>query len=72
MNIRPIRKIADLPGDLDELMLHFWECEIISGVMILDLVELNQVGWFTIEQMKQMDIYPATKKLFREYLGEDL
>jgi 8-oxo-dGTP pyrophosphatase MutT (NUDIX family) len=72
LNIQPLRKIADFPGDLDDLMLHFWECEILSGEIEMDVVELNDVGWFTIKQMKEMALYPATIRLFKEFLKEEL
>jgi NADH pyrophosphatase NudC (nudix superfamily) len=72
LNIRPIRKLTETPGDLPELMIHFWECEIIDGNIEMDKIELNDVGWYTPKQMKQMDLYPATVSFFKEYLREDL
>lgn len=70
LTIRPLKKIADIQGDLPELILHFWECELVGGDVEMDTGELNDVGWFTAKQMRDIPIYPATAKLFREYLKE--
>lgn len=72
LQLKPLRKIADLIGDLPELMLHFWECELIGGEMKMDEEELNHVGWFTVAQLKSMALYPTTTRLFREYLHEKI
>jgi 8-oxo-dGTP diphosphatase len=68
LDIKAVKKIADIEGDIPDLMLHFWECEIIGGEMEMDQKELTSIGWYTIEQLENENVYPATRKLIDAYL----
>ncbi len=73
LEIRVLKKIAAIPGDIPDLTLHFWECEIIGKEEIeLKEDELAGAGWFSVGEMKNMNLYPATVRLFREHLHEDI
>lgn len=70
LNVKVIRKIADLEGDIENLMLHFMECEIIDGQIKMDTNELNDVAWVSSKQFDQIRIYPATRKILDKLENE--
>ena len=72
LQIKPIKLIVEIQGDLPDLMLHFIECEIVGGEIEMDKVELNDVKWFSVEKLKDIDLWPATTKFFKEYMKVDL
>ncbi len=69
---RPVHKIASIKGDMDGLILHFWEYELNTHVIELKVNELVHAGWFTVNQMKNLRLYPASLRIFREFLGVDI
>jgi 8-oxo-dGTP pyrophosphatase MutT (NUDIX family) len=70
IEIRPDREIAVTPGDVPDQATHWWTCELIGGVIDPQKDEIAATGFFTLEQMRFMNIRPATKKFFEMFAHE--
>lgn len=68
LEVVPTRKIAKSPGDVENLVAHWWKCEATSLEIKVDEVEIAEVGWFTKKDMESIRLWPATRKLFNEYI----
>lgn len=53
----------DLPGE----WANWWECEIMDGEIKAGS-EIAEYGFFSIEEAKNLKLWPATKKFFEKYL----
>jgi len=68
LQIEPIRKLAETPGDVKDQNTHWWVCNLLSDKMEIDNTEIAEVGWFTREDMKTMQLWPATRDFFEKYV----
>ena len=71
LNIKPVLKIVTSPGDIQDQITHWWQCELLpSGHTepVIDTTELAGADWFTREQLKQLPLWPATASFFNNYL----
>lgn len=71
VEVEAIEKIAEIPGDLDGLTTHWWRCEVKGSGEISIGVDIQDADYFTREQMENMDIWPATKQIFQEFIFTD-
>jgi len=67
LDIKTVRKIAQLPGDVIKAV-GYWECEVLSGDISADEAEIEEHGFFTLDQMENMKIWPSTKEFFDKYI----
>lgn len=67
LEIEPLRKIAETPGDVPNQITYWWFCEA-KGDMQVNKEELIEAGYFTLKEMDSMDMWPANKKFFQEYI----
>ncbi len=67
LEIEPIREIAETPGDVEGQITYWWECRVISGELKKS-EELDNAGWFLREEMRELNIWPATEAFFKEYI----
>lgn len=65
---KPIKKIAKTGGDWPDQITYWWECEVDSFEFKVNDDEVAGAGFFTKDQMEEMDIFPATTKFFEEYI----
>ena len=68
LNVKPINKIATTPGDTENQMTHWWECKLLSDKIKINQEEITEIGWFTKDDMENMQLWPATKVFFEEYI----
>ncbi len=69
VNIKPIKHVTTLPQDIGQDIGHWWTCEIVSGE-IKPNHEVEKYQYFTIEEIKGLKLWPATKKFFDYYYSE--
>lgn len=67
VEVEPIRKIAEVPGDLPEYIISFWLVGVEIDDIRLNDEELQSAGFFTEEQIQELNLWPATRKFFEEY-----
>lgn len=68
LDVIPIKKIATTNGDVSNLVVEWWETEIVDGDLKLQTDEIEDARFFTQDEMKSIPIWPATKKFFEEYI----
>lgn len=64
LEIQPVKQIDQTPGDVPDQTTYWWLCDIIDGEVRINSSEIAEVGFFTREQMAQMNCWPATKSFF--------
>lgn len=65
MEIRIIEKIAETDGDVEDQRTHWWRCEVVSDSMMIDHTEIADAGWFTLKEMNDLNVWPATSHFFQ-------
>lgn len=69
IDIEPIKMITESPGDMPDQITHWWGCKIKTGEpSIIDGDEIDDVGYFTKDEMENLKLWPATKEFFKKYL----
>lgn len=65
--IEPVKQLAvldqDIPGDVG----YWWSCKIIKGEIKTN-EEIENFAFFTAEEIKDLKLWPATKKFFENYI----
>ena len=62
------KKVTEMPSDLPGDTLVWMECKLLSDQITPQESEIADYKWFTVEQIKQLDLWPATDKFFKEYI----
>lgn len=69
IEVEPIEKITESPGDVPNQMTHWWKCSIDNVSFILNKDEIADVRWFSEEEIKNSEkIWPATKNFFKDFI----
>jgi len=68
LDINPIKKIAETPGDVPGQTTYWWTCEARGDIKI-NTEEIAEAGYFTLEEMEKMNIWPANKQIFSKYIN---
>jgi len=67
---KPIEKIAESPSDVKNQITHWWLCEADTSKILVDETEIQDIKWFTKEEILTQDkIWPATKQFFKEHVS---
>lgn len=70
LDVEPIRRIAKTPADIPDQVTYWWECQVKSGdLKIMDPL-VADAKHFTLEQMKDLKICPATERFFNTYISQ--
>lgn len=66
----PIEKIAESPGDVKNQITHWWLCEADTSNISVNETEIQDVKWFTKNEiLNHARIWPATKQFFEEHIS---
>jgi 8-oxo-dGTP pyrophosphatase MutT (NUDIX family) len=67
--IKPTSLIAETKGDNKNQIIQWWQCKSIpyGKKILLDDEELDGCGYFTLKEMENIPLWPATKKFFKKY-----
>ena len=68
ISVIPQKMIAETDSDVKDQTTYWWECEIDSYDFKIDEKEIKDARFFTLEEMKNIDIWPATKSFFEKYI----
>jgi len=68
LEVEPVKKIAETLGDIKDQITHWWVCNLLSNEIKIAEEEIAEVGWFTKEDMKIMQLWPATRNFFEKYI----
>jgi len=69
LNVKPINLLAQWEQDTPGEKAYWWKCKIISG-NIKKNYEILDYKYFSKEEIKNIKIWPATKKFFKKFIWE--
>lgn len=68
MDVTPVEKIAESPGDVPNQVTHWWKCQLLTADFTVDQSEIDEARWFTGEEMKEAKLWPATEAFFESHI----
>ena len=68
LKITNATKIADTQGDVKNQKTSWYICNVENYNFTVDKQELQDAGFFTQQEMKSMNIWPATSDIFKKYI----
>lgn len=66
LDIRVCEQMAVTPGDVPDQETYWYSCEIAGGTLQIRNDELDDARYFTVPELQQLPLWPATKKFFLE------
>lgn len=66
--VAPIKELDVSLGDVANQETHWWLCKMEEGEIQIQEEEIGDAGFFTLEQMKAMPLWPATKQFFNNHI----
>ena len=69
--VTAVEKLVDTDGDIQNQKTSWYLCEFDGYEFTVNEDELQDVGFFTSEQMETMNVWPATRKMFAEYIFKE-
>lgn len=67
LDIKPIKLISECEQDIPGERAVWWEC-LPLGEIINKSSEIAEYGWFSKQETKNMELWPATKKFFEKFI----
>ncbi len=67
LQVKPIKQIARIDQDIAGDVGVWWACDILGG-NIKTNEEIEKVEFFSAEEIRGLDLWPATKKFFEEFV----
>jgi 8-oxo-dGTP pyrophosphatase MutT (NUDIX family) len=64
LTVKPLRKIWTTKADVKTDTISFWLAKIVKGKIKIDKRESSNYGWFTINEIFNLNLYPGTRKFF--------
>jgi len=64
LNVRPIKKLWTTKADTKVDTISFWLVEVLGGNMKMDEKETRNYGWFTLDELLKLRLYPGAKRFF--------
>ncbi len=71
LDIKPVRLIATQKQDVKKEVAEWWECKIIDGKINYKDNTIADHKYFTKEQVKNLKLWPATRKFFEKFIWKD-
>lgn len=68
LEVEPVKEIVETLGDIEGQITFWWLCDLISGDLKIDNSEIADARFFSKEEMQNLNLWPATKKFFDEYV----
>ena len=64
LNVNPKKKLWTTEADTKVKTVSFWLTDFVSGEVVIDSDESSEFGWFTIDEILNLKLYPGTKDFF--------
>jgi 8-oxo-dGTP diphosphatase len=68
IKITNTKKVAETDSDVKNQITHWYLCDTESYDLRIDKDEVKDAGYFTRQQMEKLNVWPATKKFFSDYI----
>lgn len=56
LTVKALKKVAEFDVDEGKARLHWWLVDIIEGKEFLKNDEHSELGWFTVEEMRKLEM----------------
>ena len=66
LNIVPIKKLLTQKADTKVKTVTFWLTDLIDGDIEIDSGEVSSYGWFDINEVLELELYPGTRIFFEK------
>ncbi len=70
LDIKPIKLISEWGQDMPGEKAFWWECEVVGGEIIKSH-EIEEYGYFSKEEVKNLKLWPATRKFFEKFIWNE-
>lgn len=67
LDVKPLEQKAVIPQDIAGDTGYWWICQIVGGTIKTN-AEISEYRYFSLEEIKSLKLWPATKKFFEEYI----
>lgn len=64
LNVDPQKKLWTTEADTKVKTVSFWLTDFVSGEVVIDSDESSEFGWFTVDEILNLKLYPGTKDFF--------
>lgn len=71
LDIKPIEFISTQNQDVNNEVADWWKCKIMGGKIIFNDGTIANYGYFNKEQVKNLKLWPATRKFFEKFIWKD-
>ena len=68
VKLKPIRQIAEWEHDIPGETAVWWEAKIASGQIDPKRDEIEEFGYFSKDEAKNLKLWPATRKFFEKFI----
>lgn len=69
LDVKPIKQIAEIPQDIPGDIGFWWLCKI-NGGEIKTNEEVEEHKFFTSDEIRDLKLWPATRKFFEEFIWD--
>lgn len=67
ISISPVKEVTSFPLDIPGFVGSWWICDISSGEVKVNR-EVEKFGYFSLPEIKKLNLWPATKIFFEKYI----
>jgi 8-oxo-dGTP pyrophosphatase MutT (NUDIX family) len=67
IQVDPTDKLASTDSDIEGQITHWWKCDI-HGEINANTDEIEDYGYYSLDEMEEMNIFPSTRKFFENYV----
>lgn len=64
--VRPIVKLKTSEADYKVKKLHWWLVEYLQGDIVIDLEEISEYGYFLLNEIISLNLFPQTRIFFNQ------
>lgn len=68
IEVEPLGEMAETFGDVKGQITYWWLCRITSDDLKINNKELMDARFFTKEEISNLKLWPATKRIFEKYI----
>ncbi len=70
--VKPIKKLLTQAADTKVKTVSFWLVTVVGGDVKIDASEAARHGWFSVDEILEMPLYPGTKTFFEKVRSGEL
>ncbi|MCL2470064.1 MAG: hypothetical protein FWF24_07595 [Alphaproteobacteria bacterium] len=72
LTVVPIKRLATTEADYKVNRLYWWLAKVVDGQISCDSREIAEYGFFSIDDLMKLDLFPQTRWFFSGLLRKHL